>query len=390
MSAKLICRLIYLRKVVLSMDEIQNRKLHHIRLALDPRVDFKDHCSEIYREIQLVHQALPGLDFDEVDVKQVFLGYRLEAPIMITGMTGGHPSLVSINKMLATLAEKKRVAIGVGSQRAIVKSNFSEDVVASYRIVRETARSVPVIGNIGLNTLRDIDTDTVIRLVEVIDADAIAIHLNPAQEVIQPEGDTRFSLDVIDKVKELVASLRKPVIIKEVGNGLSMETVRIFHNIGVKIYDTAGACGTNWALVETLRNQPGSSRYECGLKLSEWGIPTPLSVIETRYVAEDSFIIASGGVWDGFKAAVNIAIGADMVGVAKPILKNILDNGLERAEAYLDNYIFELKTAMFLSGARNIGELRSKPIILGQKIVNTMLQRGINPHTYLNNTRRMK
>lgn len=375
-------------KVTVAMDEVQSRKLHHIEVALDPRVDFEDNCSDLYREIQLVHRAFPGFELGDVDSSLEFLGYRLEAPLMITGMTGGHPSLTGINRALAELAEKKRVAIGVGSQRAIVTSGFREDVVASYRVVRDVARDVPVIGNIGLNTLNDVEYDTIVKLVEVLEADALAIHLNPAQEVIQPEGDTRFNHRLLEKVRELVKTLGKPVIVKEVGNGLSMETVKVFHDAGVRIYDVAGACGTNWALVEALRNQPGTPRYECGIMLAKWGIPTPLSVIETRFTATDSFIIASGGVWDGFKAAVNIVLGADMAGLAKPLLKKLLKEGLKQAETYLDTYVFELKTAMFLSGARTLRELREAPVILGGRVTGIMLQRGIDPATYLRQVRR--
>lgn len=370
------------------MDEVQARKLQHLELALDPRVDYKDYCRSIYSEIKLIHKALPGLSFSDVSLEVEFLGYKLSAPLMITGMTGGHPSLTKVNKMLAELAESKRIAIGVGSQRAMVTSGFNSDVVASYRVVRDTARSVPVIGNIGLNTLNDIELDVVVKLVEVLDADALAIHLNPAQEVVQPEGDTRLRTELVDKVKELVSVLGKPIVIKEVGSGLSMEVVELFHRAGVRIFDVAGACGTNWALIEAYRNPPGTPRYESGLKLSEWGIPTPLSVIEARHAARDSIIIASGGVWDGFKAAVNIALGADMAGVAKPILGKLLKEGVAAAEVYLDSYIYELKTAMYLTGARTTRDLRSVPVVLGSNIVGVMLQRGIDLYKYLSHERK--
>jgi len=370
------------------MDETQSRKLDHVKIALSPQVDFKDYCSEVYDEIQLFHQAFPGIDFNEVDTSTSFLGYRLNAPLMITGMTGGHPSLTNVNKQLALIAEKHGIAIGVGSERAIITSSFKREVVESYRVVRDTARSVPVIGNIGLNTLNDIDVDLVVKLVEVLDADALAIHLNPAQEIIQPEGDTRFNHRLVEKVKEVIRSLNKPVIIKEVGNGLSMEVVKTFHEIGVRIFDVAGACGTNWALVEALRNPADTPRYKYGMKLSRWGIPTPISVIEARHTAKDSTIIASGGVWDGVKAVVNIALGADIAGIAKPVLKKLLEEGFESADRYIDEYIFEIKATMFLLGARRTSELRTRPVALGPMITQLLLQRGIDPYSYINTTRR--
>jgi isopentenyl-diphosphate delta-isomerase len=353
--------------------------LEHLRIVYEKDIVFPSRCRELYDSIMLIHQGFPGIDYDEVDLRFRFLGYQLSAPIMITGMTGGHRDLIDINGSLAKLAEEYRIAIGVGSQRPILVKP-SSDVIESYRVVRKYAANVPVIGNIGANTLQDYDVKDIVRLVEIINADALAIHLNPAQEIIHPEGDTRFDEKVLDKVNELIDRLDKPVIIKEVGNGLSMETVKKFRSIGIRYFDVSGACGTNWILVEKYRSSSPIKRIIAD-ELSNWGIPTPLAVIEARYTAPDSIIIASGGVWDGIKAVKNLVLGADMVGFARPVLVNLLE-GYDKAREYIERYIMEMKTVMFLIGAKNLEQLHRKPVILLNNIKDYMIQRGIDPEVY--------
>lgn len=369
------------------MDSVDNniatRKIEHIRLSLLDEVVVSDNCKQFYDEILLVHRALPGLDFRDVTLETSFLGYRLNAPLMITGMTGGHKETYSINAALARVANRFRIAIGVGSQRSMLVNRGDVEVTRTYRVVRDEAREVPVIGNIGANTLLDISVEDVVFLVEEIEADAIAIHLNPAQEVVQPEGDTRFSPIILEKVREIVRHINKPVIIKEVGFGLSMDVARDFYSIGVKIFDVAGSCGTNWALVEALRHQERSARRDVGFLLRRWGIPTPLAVIETRSVAPESIIIASGGVWDGLKGAMNLALGANIVGFARPALKAYAEGGVDAVSRFIERYIEELKTILFLTGSRELKDLRKAPVVLGPIVQSYLAQRGINPDYYL-------
>ncbi|MEM0001302.1 MAG: type 2 isopentenyl-diphosphate Delta-isomerase [Desulfurococcaceae archaeon] len=370
------------------MDDAR-RKIEHIEICLREDVDFEDNCESYFREIILIHQALPGVSYSDVDTVTKFLGYTLNAPILIEAMTGGHPQLKHVNEELAKLAEELKLAIGLGSEKPIIKSGFSREVVETYRVVREIARSVPVIGNIGITLLHETTIDVIKRLVEVVEVDALAIHLNPAQEVIQPEGDHDFSAVLLSKVSELTKELKLPIIIKEVGHGLSMEVVKSFRERGVRIFDVAGACGTNWIKVEALRNPDNSVKREVGLLFSKinWGIPTPLSLIESRWVAPDAFIIASGGVWNGVNATKLIALGANMVGVAKPILKTLIKHGYESARKYLEKYITEIKTTMFLIGASEISELCFKPLVLGSTIKYYVESRGINAKEYIEKTR---
>lgn len=366
------------------MNETMTRKLEHIEVVLREDTVFPGGCNEIYSSIKLVHQAMPLVDYDDIDTSVEFLGYTLKAPLMITGITGGHPEATKINEGLARVAEETGIAIGVGSQRAMIEKPSGE-VKRSYVVVREIARNVPVVGNIGLNTLQDLTLRDVEGIVDEIKADALAIHLNPAQELIQPEGDTRFARDVLGLLKDIVRELSVPVIIKEVGNGLSMEVVEMFSSIGVEYFDVAGACGTNWVLVEGCRAREKGVMDKALLaeKLKDWGIPTPQAVIEARWVNPKAFIIASGGVWDGVRAAKNIVLGADLNGFARPVLKELLESGVEAAMKYVENYITELRSVMFLVGASSIRDLRRKPFIILDPLKTIVSMRGVDIGKYM-------
>ncbi|MEM4915837.1 MAG: type 2 isopentenyl-diphosphate Delta-isomerase [Desulfurococcaceae archaeon] len=369
-------------------EAIANRKLQHIEICTRNDVVFPGNCEDVFKEIILVHQAFPGINLNDVLLSTKFLGYELNAPIIIEAMTGGHESLRTINEQLAKIAKEFKIAIGLGSQLLLIKSNFKEKILETYRVVREVSWDIPVIGNIGITSLWDIDIDKIKIAMDAIDVDALAVHLNPAQEVIQPEGDTRFGKDLLQRFQVLVKEIRMPIIIKEVGHGLSMETVKLFYEIGVKMFDTAGACGTNWALVEAYRNPPDSVKHIIGAKLSSWGIPTPLSVIEARVAGPGSVIIASGGIWDGIKAVKSLALGSNLVGIARPVLKHLLEGGLENAKKYISLFIEEMRISMFLVGATTLSELLEKPLVLGERIINYMRMRNIDPVLYVKSIRK--
>lgn len=371
------------------MSGYESRKIEHIELCLRDDITYGGYCDTFFNEITLIHQALPGVKYQEIDLTTEFLNYELGAPIMIGAITGGHPQLKSINEKLARLASEFRVAIGVGSERPLVKYNFSGEVLETYKVVKNIAKEVPLVGNIGITQLRDLNLSTLRRLVDSIGADALAIHLNPAQELIQPEGDRDFDYTLLDRVAEIARELGVPLIIKEVGNGLSMEVVRAFTKIGIKVFDVAGACGTNWVKVEALRNPENSLMRGVGLKISEanWGIPTPLAVFETRVASPSSTIIASGGVWDGIKAAKVLAIGGNIAGFARPVLKFLVEHGYEGAKRFLERYINELRAVMYLTGASTPKELCRKPIVLGPSITHYLTARGIDAISYMRGTR---
>ncbi len=372
-----------MRRKHLKDQRIEHRKIEHIEVVLNHDVDFPNHCTNLYDAIILIHQAYPRINYEEIDLSTYFLGYKLSAPIIIEAMTGGHPDTYDINEKLAELASELGLAIGVGSQRPMIIYRNNDEVIKTYKVVREIAENVPLIGNIGANTLHDLVLEDIEWLVKTINADALAIHFNPAQEAIQPEGDLRFSEKISEKIAEMLDLLDVPLIIKEVGNGLSMETVSKLRSIGVRIFDVAGACGTNWILVEKYRKRTTPIKQAIAELLARWGIPTPISVIETRAAAPDSIIIASGGVWDGLKAVKSIAIGADMIGLAKPIIKKLLLENYISAKKYLETIIESMRIIMFLTGARKINDLHKIPIILLEPYITYLKTRGINPDQYI-------
>ncbi len=358
------------------------RKLEHILVSLSKNVEEGD---TLLNEVTLVHQALPELDLEDIDLTTRFLGKSLGAPLMITGMTGGHPLGEEINRGLAIVAEKHKLAIGVGSQRAALEN---PELKRTFKVVRDEAPSVPVIANIGAPQLRMGDPlETARRVVEMIEADALAVHLNPAQEVFQPGGDTVYR-GVTRIIGELAEKLEVPLIVKETGSGLSIECVSSLRGKGVKIFDVAGAGGTSWVKIEAIRAEDFGNKIlaEAGWTFRRWGMPTAISIIETRTAAPDAVIIASGGIRTGLDAAKCIALGADMAGIALPALRAVV-KGVEALDALIERIKLELKAAMFLTGSRQATDLRRKPIVLGHKIIEWMEQRGINPAIYKTKTR---
>ncbi|MGB9725240.1 MAG: type 2 isopentenyl-diphosphate Delta-isomerase [Fervidicoccaceae archaeon] len=347
------------------------RKMDHIIIALSENVEAGD---TLFREVNLIHSSLPEMSLSEIDVSTEFLRMKLKAPLMITGITGGHPVAGELNRSMAKVAEEFGIAIGVGSQRAALERS---DLVWTYKVVREEAKSVPVIANIGAQQLSERPKEIAERAVEMLEADALAIHLNPAQEVFQKEGDTDLR-GLIRKISTVIESLDVPVIVKETGSGMSIETVKALWNAGVRIVDVSGAGGTNWLKVEVLRRKKkGESLNIPGLEdMVSWGIPTAISIIEARSVSDEIFIIASGGVRSGLDVARAIAIGANMAGFALPALRAVSASE-ESLRKLITGYIDLLRKVMFLIGARTLEDLKKAPVVFGPTISSWMFQRGI-------------
>ncbi|WP_440059007.1 type 2 isopentenyl-diphosphate Delta-isomerase [Thermogladius sp. 4427co] len=360
-----------------------DRKLEHIEIIIKEDVDHPDRCKAFFDSVILVHQALPLLSFKEVDTSTTFLGRIVEAPVMITGMTGGHPDTIPINEKLARIAEELRIPIGLGSMRPLFIKKGDRQIAESYRVVRRIARDVPVVGNIGAVNLVGIESRDIQDIVNEFELDGLAIHFNPAQEAIQEEGDTDFTISVFERVRDLKKAIGVPLILKEVGNGFSKEFVGLFYSNGFRMFDISGACGTNWITVEKYRLRNNNLKARVADVLSSWGIPTPASLIEARYAAPDSFIIASGGVWDGLRAAKMLSLGADMVGLAKPVLKTLLLEGYEKALDFLKSYILTLKTVMFLTSSKKPVDLRKRPVVILDPLLEYIKQRGIDINEYL-------
>jgi len=337
------------RVVIDSGGESRDRKAEHIRLALDERMQ-SDH--RFLDDWTFEHVALPEVDLDAIDLSVEFLGRSLTAPLLISCMTGGTDDAARINRNLAIGAERAGIAVGVGSQR---KALEDEGTAGSFRI-REFAPSIPILANLGAVQLNyGYGTPECEAAVRMVDADALVLHLNPLQEAIQPEGQTRFS-DLLPKMAQVARELSVPVVAKEIGCGLSEAVGRRLAANGIRILDSAGLGGTNWARIEASR----AADREIGERFAGWGVPTPESIRGLAAI-DGVTVIGSGGVRHGIDAAKAIALGADLVGLAYPFLR-AADDSPERVAALAERTVRELKICMFCLGARTVSELRSVSI----------------------------
>ncbi len=324
---------------------VRDRKAEHIELALDPRMQAEANAFARYR---FEHNALPELDFDEIDLGCTMFGRQLTAPLLISCMTGGTEQAAEINRNLAEAAERAGVALGVGSQRLAIED---EARVATFD-VRDIAPSVPLIANLGAVQLNyGYGPQECQRVVDMISADALALHLNPLQEAIQPEGDRRFR-GLLHQIGDVVEALDVPVIVKEVGCGISAAVARRLARVGVTWIDTAGVGGTSWARIEAAR----AADRGLGETFARWGIPTPEAIRQVSGVAGVG-VIGSGGLRSGLDAAIALALGADYVGLAYPFLGPAQQSAAAVEEA-IERLKVELRIAMFCVGARSLSQLR--------------------------------
>lgn len=332
---------------------ISSRKDEHIALCLTDEVAFRAQTN-LLDQVQLVHDALPELALSEVDLRTEFLGRTLRAPLVIAAMTGGTEQAHAINRDLARAAQALGLGFGFGSQRPML-----EGITAGYD-VRDLAPNVLILGNIGLVQARQTPTAALAELVRRSGADALCVHLNPAMELVQPGGDVDFR-GGLDTLRRLVGELPVPVVVKETGSGLSRGVGQRVAALGVQAVDTSGAGGTSWVGVETLRAQ-GAQRT-LGERFWDWGIPTAASVAQLDGLGLQ--ICATGGVSDGLAAAHALALGATVVGLARPLLQARQQGGEEGLMARLSGILDELRAAHLLSGARTPAELRRLPVLIG-------------------------
>ncbi len=340
------------------MSQISSRKVDHIELCAEDEVESRGK-STLLEDVELLHDALPELAVDQVDLSSTVFGKRLAAPLLITGMTGGAEQARKINHDLATVAQELGLAFGVGSQRAILKDPSLAD---TYQ-VRDVAPDIVLLGNIGGVQAAEMSVSEVRELVDIIDADALCVHLNPGQELIQPEGDRDFR-GVVDALSRLAADLGVPVIAKETGCGLSPRALERVKQAGVEWVDTSGAGGTTWIGVETLRT-PAEER-EVGDLFWDWGVPTAPSIVFAK--RQGLKVIGSGGLRSGLDAARAIALGADLAGMALPWLRAAHDGGIEKAMSFGKTTIRALQVAHVLTGSENLDALREAPRVYGARL----------------------
>ena len=340
------------------MSDISQRKADHLDLATSGDVGFK-RTTTLFECVRLIHDALPELDFAEIDTGIELFGKRLRAPILIAAMTGGHDRAERINRELASIAEERGYAFGLGSQRAMHKDSKKGQ---SYQ-VRSEAPGVLLLGTVGVVQAANMTTAELEELAGAVGADALCVHLNPAMELVQAEGDRDFR-GGIETLERLVLELSIPVIAKETGCGLSSDVAARLRKAGVEHVDVSGAGGTSWVAVETQRAP--AERRGLGETFWEWGIPTAASVALVREHAF-STIFATGGIASGLDVAKAIALGASAGGIARAVLQALETGGRAAAVAHLERIETELRMAMLLTGAGDLAGLgRAGRIVTGE------------------------
>jgi isopentenyl-diphosphate delta-isomerase len=336
------------------------RKDAHLDLCATEEVAPTEN-STLFECVKLVHCAMPELAVSQVQLETKWFGKPLKAPLLITGMTGGSERAMRVNRELAEAAEAMGVAFGLGSQRAMAE----DPALAKSFSVREVAKETVVLGNLGLAQAARLSVDQVRRLTDAIGADALALHLNPAQELTQPEGDRDFRGGYA-AVEKLAKAYGDRLMVKETGCGLSPEVARRLVEVGVRHLDVSGLGGTSWVRVEQLR--ASGVQAEVGRALSHWGIPTAAAVALARKAAGPNVtVVASGGVRSGVEVAKALALGADLAGMALPMFRAQQAGGVEAVKQALDVVVTGLRQVMVLTGSSTVENLRRKQrVVLGE------------------------
>jgi isopentenyl-diphosphate delta-isomerase len=354
------------------------RKDDHIRICLDEKAQAKN-ATAGFEDIQLVHRALPEINRQTINLSTTFLGKKFKAPIIVGAMTGGTKKATQINGAIAEAVENLGLGMGVGSQRAAVED---QKLAQTYKIAREKAPTAFLIANIGgVQLVHGYGVKEVKKVVEMIDADAVAVHLNALQEAVQPEGQTNFK-GVLAKISEIAATLDKPVIVKETGAGISAEDAKALEDAGVKAIDIGGVGGTSFAAVEYYRSstEKDAVQHFLGEAFWDWGIATAVSLIETAQTVKLP-IIASGGLRSGTDIAKALALNASLASISQPILQTAVKGTVETEEK-LKCLIEELRNAMFLVGAETLGDLAYTPVVITGKTAQWLHARGFNLQKY--------
>jgi isopentenyl-diphosphate delta-isomerase len=348
-----------------------SRKRDHVELCVGERVAFRGKTAGFER-VEFMHNALPEVDFADISTATTFLGKSLSMPQMISCMTGGYAEAERLNRELAEVCETLRIAMGVGSQRQALESTAHH---ATFRAARQAAPTIPLVGNIGAAEVAQASVRAKLRLlVDLIEADALTVHLNPLQELLQPEGTPTFR-GVLAGIEDVVRTLGVPIIVKEVGAGISGAVAKRLLDVGVAVIDVAGAGGTSWAGVEILRaeqqpNHPSQASETLARtgqhEFWDWGLPTVecLRQIRPLKTLHTFTLVASGGVHSGIDAAKALALGADMAATARQMLQTLKEQGQIALETFLLSWKHQLQSVMFLTGSANIQQLQTTELLI--------------------------
>ena len=342
-----------------SITETSKRKKEHIALCLTDEVTFRSKTNG-FEKYDFIHDATTEVDISKLSFQTKLFSKKIDLPFLISCMTGGTQEAENINQRLAVIAEELKIPIGVGSQRQALENNENYN---SYKVIRKTAKSVPVLGNIGAAQLvQSKNLMEIFALIEMLEADAFVVHLNPLQELLQKEGEPIF-VGLLKKLEKLIQKSEVPVIVKEVGSGISKEAAKKLLNVGVCGIDVAGAGGTSWAGVEILRSKSENVFWD-------WGLPTSYCLKEI-YPLKKKYnftLIGSGGINSASDLAMAFALGADLVASARIILQTLMKNGDEAVIKLIINWFEYLKKVMFLTGSKNLIELKNGKIIKKEEL----------------------
>ncbi|MDK2795339.1 MAG: isopentenyl-diphosphate Delta-isomerase [Archaeoglobaceae archaeon] len=341
------------------------RKIDHIKICLQEEVESGYTGLE---DVMLIHEAIPDLDFSEIDCSTRFLNKKLSFPFLIASMTGGHEETARINENLAIAVEETGIGMGVGSQRAALEE---KSVVETFTVVRDKAPNAFIYANIGAPQIIK-EPEIADKVVEMVEADAIAIHLNYLQEAIQNEGD-KTAKGCFEAIREVCKSVKVPVIVKETGAGISREIAIKLKEAKVSAVDVGGKGGTSFSLVEAYRSEDEVLR-DVGFDFADWGIPTAFSIVDCADILPT---IATGGIRNGLDIAKSIALGAELASSALPFLAPA-QRGATAVKRQILRFLTGFKTAMFLTGCRTPEELRRKPLFITGKIADWLRFRGID------------
>lgn len=341
------------------MTRREQRKDEHIRLALSHPV-----TQSSFDGIQLVHRSIPAIKRSDISLETLIDSLTLNFPLYINAMTGGSKWAGEINRKLAIISRETDIAMAVGSMHAALKN---EDLIPTYRIIREINPHGTVFANIGA----DVPLTSAARAVDMLAADALQIHLNAPQEVVMPEGGRDFT-DWLTNIEDIIRSVDVPVIVKEVGFGMSAETLEQLRGIGVQIVDVSGRGGTNFIYIENERRPNKDQRY-----LSEWGQTTAVSLLESQPFQQEMTILASGGIQSPLDAIKSIVLGAKAAGLSRAVLTEVETNGLEAAIQLIETFKAHMIDISLILGAKNINELHQVPYVLSLELESWQRQRHL-------------
>lgn len=336
-----------------SASNTTQRKSEHIQLCLTDKVSFRQKTNG-FENYDFIHSAITEVDLNKISFQKKLFGKKINYPFLISCMTGGTSEAENINSMLAEVAQEIKIPIGVGSQRQALENAYFHN---TYKVIRNKAKSVPVLGNIGAAQLVHLNVKEIQKLVDMLEADAFVVHLNPLQELLQIEGEPNF-VGLIRKLESLCKKISVPVIAKEVGSGIDKISAKKLLDAGIKGIDVAGAGGTSWAGVELIR------KNEIENSFWDWGLPTSYCIRTVNELKKnyDFLLIGSGGINSASEMAKAFALGADLTASARIVLHKLMNEGQQQVKIMIENWFKHLSEVMFLTNSQKLSDFQKNKI----------------------------